>query len=180
MNYSKLSGRAGSLMAHHQIWQGTDHLLVVKEVGCVEEYKRFYFNDIQAFIVVRSANYLVWAILLPLISACIFALGMNAGDGRPFVNGLGIVLLIFWLVHLVRGLTCKCWIQTGINKEQLMMIKRVRAARKFWSRIQPELVAVQGEFSLDDMEREGTFVENVVPEPPPVFQGDSEPGAALS
>lgn len=180
LNYSKLSGRAGSLMAHHQIWQGSDHLLVVKMVGCVEEYKRFYFNDIQAFMVVRSANYLAWALLLPFISIFVFAIATTTGDGRPFVNGLGIVLIILWLIHLLRGMTCKCWIQTGINKERLMMFKRVRGANKFWSRIKPDLVAVQGEFSVEDMETEGIFVEKVIPEPPAILPDESESGVALS
>lgn len=180
LNYIKLSGRAGSLVAHHQIWQGSDHLLVVKEVGCVEEYKRFYFNDIQAFMVVRSVNYLAWAILLPVFFIFIFGIAQISGDGQPFVNGVGIVLIIIWLIHLLRGPTCKCWIQTEINKERLIMFKRVRAARKFWNRIKPDLVAVQGDFSLEDMEQEGAFVENVIPEPPAIPQGDSERGVALS
>lgn len=181
LEYRKLSGRAGSLLAYHQIWKGSDHLLMVKEVGCVEEYKRLYFNDIQAFVVVRSATYLLWTILLPVLLILIFfGIAPITGDGRPFVNGLGIILILVWLTHLLRGPTCTCWIQTGINKERLIMFKRVRSARKFWNRIQPELAEMQGTFSIEDMERAGTVGERVIPEIPIILPDNPEHEVVLA
>jgi len=42
--YIRVSRRYGSLMTHHQLWRGTDHILLVRETGSMEEYKRFYFR----------------------------------------------------------------------------------------------------------------------------------------
>ncbi len=95
---------------------------------------------------------------------------INAKESGPVVGVfVGVPLLICLIVHLLRGATCKCWIQTGINKERLVMFRRVREAQKFWKKLEPELVNVQGPFSLEEMEREGTFVEKEInPDPPPV------------
>ena len=33
------------------LWQGKDHLLSIDSSGYTEEYKRFYYRDIQAIII---------------------------------------------------------------------------------------------------------------------------------
>jgi hypothetical protein len=47
--YNKLPGsKKGFLIGKYTLWQGSDHLLQVFSRVGVEEYKRFYFSDIQA------------------------------------------------------------------------------------------------------------------------------------
>jgi hypothetical protein len=47
--YQRLPGKKkGFLIGHHTLWQGPDHLLQIYSRLGVEDYKRFYFNDIQA------------------------------------------------------------------------------------------------------------------------------------
>jgi len=46
--YRRLPGNAAALASYHRLWLGPDHLLAVRSVGFSEEYKRFYFSDIQA------------------------------------------------------------------------------------------------------------------------------------
>jgi hypothetical protein len=160
IKYTKLSRRSGSAASHHRMWKGPDHLLVVKEFGCAEEYKRFYFNDIQAVVIVRTAKYTLWAILLPVLA--LFLVGfMFSAENSTFLEWLLGIVVVAWLIHLAMGPTCKCWLQTGINKERLLMYGRVFAANRFWKRIEPDLSAAQGGFSLEEMESEGTrrFVE---------------------
>ncbi len=49
--YHKLPGtKKGFLIGKYTLWQGVDHLLHVYSRVGVEDYKRFYFNDIQAII----------------------------------------------------------------------------------------------------------------------------------
>ncbi|WP_372806035.1 hypothetical protein [Pontiella sp.] len=166
--YKKISGRAGSAIAHHRMWMAPDHLLVVKQIGCSEEFKRFYFSDIQAVVIMRSPRYALWALVLPVIA--LFLIGFIFSVDHPgFLQGLLGATLVFWVVHLAKGPTCTCWIQTGINKEKLPMFGRVRAANKFWLRIERELLEVQGRFDLDAMEAEGTRpVVDPKKAPPPV------------
>jgi len=166
--YTKFSKRTGTVIAHHRMWRADDHLLVVKSVGCAEEYKRFYFSDIQAVVLSRSSSYLLWALLLPVIAMFLSAFMIEA-DSRAFLGGLLAVTLVVWVVHLAKGPTCTCWIQTGINKERLRMFNRVRQANRFWQRIEPLLAEAQGAFSAEEMEAEGTRgVADPRKAPPPV------------
>lgn len=166
--YTKFSKRTGTVIAHHRMWKAADHLLVVKEVGCAEEYKRFYFSDIQALVIARSSSYLLWALLLPVIAMFISAFMIEA-NSRAFLGGLLAVILVVWVWHLAKGATCTCWLQTGINKERLHMFNRVREANRFWHRIEPLLAEAQGAFSVEAMEAEGTRgVADPRKAPPPV------------
>jgi hypothetical protein len=150
------------------MWMAPDHLLIVKQIGCSEEFKRFYFSDIQAIVIMRSQKYVLWALVLPVIA--LFMIGfISSLDNPAFLEGLLGVTLVFWVVHLVKGPTCTCWIQTGINKEKLPMFSRVSAANKFWRRIERELHEVQGRFDLAAMEAEGTRpMADPKKAPPPV------------
>ncbi len=151
--YRKLSRRAGSLISHSQLWKGSDHLLLVKEVGCAEEYKRFHYRDIQALVVIRSKAYAFWAVFLPVLALLLGGVVYTVGDVGS-VGGWIAALVVWFVVHLVRGPTCKCWIQTGINLERLIMFKRTAQVRKFMARVQPDIVSAQGRFSIDEMEGE--------------------------
>ena len=159
IHYTRASRRAGSVATYHQMWKAPDHLLLVKETGWAEEYKRFYYTDIQAVVVKQTAAYLIWAIILPILYLFAAGIGQSVDADTLFYIIAGVLFLVIWSLHLIQGPTCKCWIQTGINKEKLLMFRRVRQVRKFWKMISPILMAAQGEFSLEEMEREGTFKE---------------------
>ena len=178
LEYKKASRRVGTVITYHQIWRGPDHFLLIKEIGWIEEYKRLYFNDIQSITVRQTAAYLVWALILPVLALFAAGIAQTAGAGTGIYIFIGLLFLVIWSLHLIQGPTCACWIQTGINKEKLPMFRRVRQVRKFWKKFEPELTAVQGFFSLDEMEQVGTFTEHkrIIPEPPsvpPVFTTES-------
>ncbi|VGO14333.1 hypothetical protein PDESU_02892 [Pontiella desulfatans] len=166
--YETFSRRTGAVVAHHRMWKAPDHLMVVKEFGCAEEYKRFYFTDIQSIVIMRTPVYLLWALLLPVL--LLFMVGfMFSVEKAGFLVGLSCATLVIWFIHMLKGPTCKCWLQTGINRERLHMFNRVSAANRFWKRVEPLLRAAQGEFSLEEMEAEGTRpVITAKNTPPPI------------
>lgn len=169
VNYKKLSRRSASLVAHHRLWKGPDHLLVVKQVGCSEEYKRFYFRDIQAIIVKRTLSYRIWGLVLPCMALAILGAGWSSLDQEWGLWVLIGIIVVLWVVHLVLGRTCACWIQTAINKEKLVMFKRIAQVKRFWTKIEPDLTAAQGAFSIEEMEAEATRqAENPKFAPPPL------------
>ena len=54
--YTKLPGsKKGFFIGKYSLWQGTDHLLHIFARFGIEDYKRFYFSDIQA-IITRKTN----------------------------------------------------------------------------------------------------------------------------
>ena len=66
--YQRLPGR-GTLLdgdkwyatsrAMCTVWLGRDHLLLVSRAGYTENYKRFYFRDIQAIIIRKTVTSLI-------------------------------------------------------------------------------------------------------------------------
>jgi len=55
--YHKLPGsKKGFLIGKYTLWQGADHLLQVYSRVGVEEYKRFYFNDIRGVVTRKTAG----------------------------------------------------------------------------------------------------------------------------
>jgi hypothetical protein len=167
INYQRVSPRGWGLFRRQKIWKGSDHLLAVTETGYTEEFKRYYFSDIQSFTILWSKSYVGWAILWSMISLTAFAITVSSSDGVSetiVFTGVFVTLLI---IHLLRGPMCKCWIDTGINHDYLFAMRRVSQARRFWARVEPDLMAVQGEFSLEEMERLGAIVNRSARAAPP-------------
>ena len=149
--YKKLSGRGRTWSGHARIWQGEDHLLLVLTSGYVENYRRFFFKDIQGIVVQRTHMGKTWngiwgglglflgllALLVPddvgkIVLACLAA---------PFVIGL--------VINLALGPTCACYIRTAVQTERVPAISRRRTAEKFIARVEPLIVASQGELNTE-------------------------------
>ena len=79
--YQKLPGsRKGFLIGKYTLWQGSDHLLQIYSRVGVEEYKRFYFNDIQAVVTRKTAigtiqNIVMGLLVLVFTLPAVFFLG---------------------------------------------------------------------------------------------------------
>ena len=173
ITYQKASRAGRGFFSMYRLWKAPDHLLLIKEMGWNEEYKRFYFEDIQAFTVMWSKGYVIWGLLFPFFAIILFSIIWSYG-AHGWALAAAVLMLVFMVIHLLRGRTCKCWLQTGINKERLHMLSRVSHARKFWTEIGPQLVAVQGEFSLETMDAEGTFPDRKMRPVPPAMPKQDE------
>ena len=55
--YRKLPGRRRGFIFGSSVWMGSDHLLLVKSARFREEYKRFYFRDIQAIVTANAPRF---------------------------------------------------------------------------------------------------------------------------
>lgn len=160
--YAKLPGRGrrGSAIfsyARSRLWLGDDHLLAVDFTVASEEYRRFYFRDIEAVIIRRTSGRQVWnwiLCLLLLLSAGPFvALWWSEGEGGFLVAS--IILALFWLVFIVinsaRGATCQTHLRTAVQQEQLPSLGRLPVARKVLARVQPLIVAAQGAATPEEL-----------------------------
>jgi hypothetical protein len=153
--YTKLPGtglrRVGfiSVVAGRcQLFQGTDHLLSVDSIYGSETYKRFYFRDIQAFVV-RSTPWGMVSVLAFGALAGLAALLLFAND--PVALGFGVLFTtlfsILFIATLIRQLgwggTCQTWVQTAVQIEELPSLSRVKTCRKVLARLQPLIQAAQ-------------------------------------
>jgi hypothetical protein len=144
--YKKLAGGGLSLFFRHVLWQGPDHLLWVETGAFQEQYKRFYFNDIQAIILRRNQHRGLWALGW---GACILLFGIIwlTGRGPGYGSGLMTVLSALGLgIHWLRGPCCEVYLQTAVQIEKLSTLVRVPKALKVMERIRTAAEAVQGPF----------------------------------
>jgi hypothetical protein len=149
--YKPLPGRSQSVVSYYRIYSADDHLLSVTSYGFQEQYKRFYFRDIQAIIIERTsrrrnAN----LIILALSVLCgMWWLVLMANWSRSSI-GYAVVLSFFAVVCAVMALGnwilgpgCRCHIKTAVQTEQLNAIRRIGTAQKVLNRIQPLIAGAQ-------------------------------------
>lgn len=130
-----------------RLWLGDDHLLQVESVGgYTESYKRFYFRDIQAIYLHKTAAWFVANLALGLCTGffLLWALLVKNPGGvialAIFTGAFGFFLLL----NVFRGPTCSCHLKTAVHLEELPSLRRRRNAEKVLARLQPLIEAAQG------------------------------------
>ena len=159
--YRRLTGRRRSLLGFSQLWLGPSHILLLKSHFFTEEYHRFAFADIRAFVITETPGRIAFQ-LLALVAAMLWTSGLLAVNpvfAKAFFGITGALALAIVGVDIARGPRCRCHIYTAVSREQLTPVSRTRQARMFLARIRPEIEAVQGTWSTDR--------PHVVADPPP-------------
>lgn len=159
ITYQRLT-RAGSRRAfsvafqsRSSLWLGTDHLLCIDSNRFVENYKRFYFRDIQAIIICKSNRRAIWnAILTVPVFGCLLGLlgTLTSSDhdnkefGSLVVLGFLAIFLLVMLVNTLRGMGCNCYLRTAVQVEELPSLRRLPKTRKVMAKLRPLIAAAQG------------------------------------
>ena len=163
IEYRRLPGRGVrrqgiATAARTRLWLARDHLLSVDYQWYAEDYKRFYFRDIQAVILrkTRTAR-TINEVLMPLVCV-VLALALSLSIAGGFTDGFAIfwwiiaaVLLAFLVANILMGPTCVCHLKTAVQTEELPSLRRLRRARKVLARVRPLIVAAQGEITLGEI-----------------------------
>ena len=155
---------AVAFVSRSSLWLGGDHLLFVECSGYTETYKRFYFRDIQAVSIQRTMRYQWWNGIIGFFALgfLIFTIAiapktspaqwsgseMGGGIFLACVTGLCTLLLT---TNLLFGQTCKCFIRTAVQTEELPSLCRVRQTRRVLDKIRPLIVAAQGQLTADEV-----------------------------
>src|SRR4029078_13353826 len=80
------------------LWLGKDHLLCIDTNGYTENYKRFYFRDIQAFVIRKTDRYKWWGIVTGVMAAgCLFPAALTGEIVITYILGImgGVFALVF-------------------------------------------------------------------------------------
>jgi hypothetical protein len=150
--YLKIRGtKKGFLIGKYTLWQGGDHLLQIYSRVGVEDYKRFYFNDIQAIITRKTIAGKIQNIVLGLL-LLLFTIPavLNDGGWSVFWAALAGVLLIVMLVNLFRGPTSETKLLTAVQTEKLHSLHRLKNAINVMDRLRSIIQNVQGRLSRED------------------------------
>ena len=154
--YKRLPGRGprrGGFIAASfsrcSLYLGDDHVLAVDSTGFSEDYKRFYFSDIQAIITRKTRRGAFWSIILALMiaSSSMGALFLEGESFRILFWILSGTFLVFLLINVFRGPTCICHMTTAVQQDQLPSLNRLRVARKVIEMVRPAIERVQGKLS---------------------------------
>lgn len=133
------------------LWLGPDHILRVRTILFFEEYRRYYFRDIQAIVVTELSSSVAYYLY---IAAALLA---------PAAAFLAYTQHLLWAVICallaagsallgIQRRNCACYLKTSISTEALPSLRRLRNARKAVGIIQPEVDRVQGTVSREALE----------------------------
>jgi len=151
--YKRLPGkgrRKRSIIGFSRLYLGRDHILSVSNAAYTEDYRRFYFKDIQAIIIAAdsrreklAAGYLGTALLLIL-----FAL-WKGGSWSTFFMILAALFLFNVAINWHRGPTCSCRLYTAASREDLPSLRRIKKAQEVMEMLRPLILESQGGLSAE-------------------------------
>ncbi len=138
------------------LWLTDDHILLVQNNIFNENYRRFYFQDIQAFTIVESKRRL-WIAVANCIILVLFLLSAFATDEEAIrwtTLLLSVAPLLFLAMNWLKGETSCCYIQTNVQNVQLPMVRR-RTTEKIIEELSP--VILQDQASLIPKRKQHQF-----------------------
>src|SRR5579872_4300259 len=115
--YIRLPGRqvfsaSGAICS---LYLGGDHLLSLRSYfGVVEDYKRFYYRDIQGLLISETKTGDVWSLLLalPMIGFALLAWKLHGEPVGFWISvSVAVLFLILLVIHLIKGPTCASYIR---------------------------------------------------------------------
>ena len=136
-----------------QLWQGEEHLLLVEWDGAREYYKRFGYGDIQAFILRKTVEGLILSVIMTVLLVLFLAWAMSTADtvGRIILLSLSGLFGLLLVLNLLAGSTCKCFVQTAVQVEELTSLSRLPRAEKVFARLRPLIAQAQGELAPQEV-----------------------------
>jgi hypothetical protein len=144
--YQRLPGKKkGFLIGHHTLWQGSDHLLQVYSRLGAEDYKRYYFDDIQAIITRKTGTGRIQNIVLAALSGlfCLFA-ATSGGGWSLFHAAIAAAILLILLINVLKGHTCETVLLTAVQSEKLYSLHRLKTTEPVMNRLRSIIERRQG------------------------------------
>jgi len=146
--------------ARSSLWLGTDHLLCVVSTGYSENYKRFYFRDIQAIVIQKTERRKVWnwALGTPTV-ICLAVWGFNLllsrgsiGLGANLMGTIGTLAFALPLaINNALGPTTIGYLRTAVQTEELPSLSRLRRVRRVLARLRPLITQAQGQLAPEEI-----------------------------
>ena len=175
------SGVAVAVSSRCSLWLGRDHLLLIDSNGYTETYKRFYFQDIQAFTVLLTNRRMIWNCVFGGCTAIWMAIfGFISSEqtlGPPAVISFVIVLAFFavpLLINNLLGPTCGCRIRTAVQTEDLYPLKRLPLTRRVLAQLRPHIAQAQTKLSINRGQTGTDSANEVIPSSKEVSSGGTE------
>ena len=172
--FQRLPGRSTSVAEYYRVYAMPDHILSVTASGFSENYRRFYYRDIQAIVVRKTDSggtaSVILGILVGLTSLIWLSPILNP-DSRnvgfvlfcAIANGLFALPLI---INILLGPTCHCYIKTAVQIDRLYAVGRLRTAQKFLDRTRPRIAEAQSVPAATEPSAAASPITGSSPAPP--------------
>lgn len=145
--YRRLPGKLVGVVRKASLWEGKDHVLSVSGTRFVENYRRFFYRDIQAIIVRRCVRFgSLGAWLLTAFASAILLVWLRSSVlvlPARIVLGVLVGLCIYRLIVAFR-FSCRCYIQTAVSREELPSLMRSWNVEPALERIRAHIREEQG------------------------------------
>jgi hypothetical protein len=154
--YKRIGGKGArrrQFFTRNTLWLGADHLLQVEHTGYTEEYKRFYFRDIQSIIVQKDNRFLIWSLVLGgLLATCLtFVIQFDEQGAKIFFGCVAAPLFLALVINLIKGPSCYTRIKTAVQEEEVPAFRRVWKTQKAMAQVREMISAAQGTMSADEI-----------------------------
>ena len=168
--YRKLPGRGTRLEGTRwiaafrkgcRLWLAADHILLILSTRFSQEFKRFYFRDIQAITIRKTNSARTASIVLGIFAVIFAAIGfaVNNTVGRGILWIIAGFFTLLTLINAARGPSCITEIKTAAQTEELSSLKRLHTAQKTLAILRPLIEDAQGKIAHEDI---------LPPSPPPI------------
>lgn len=166
--YHRLASARMTFGMRVSLWRGRDHLLKVTSSNFTEDYRRFYFKDIQSITILKTNNGFGWTVVMAILTVLclVIAFAIGGMGGAIFCVIVISFLVLILAINVALGPTCKCWIRTAVKSERIESLGRLRKARKVLAALRPFILEAQGELTAE----ERAAAEAQQPESPAVSQ----------
>ena len=163
--YRRLPGKKKSfLIGYYTLWRGADHLLLVYSRFGIEDYRRFYFADIQSIITHKTVTGKIQNFILGMFMLIFgFMAFMMDGGGAIFGGIMVGCFSIFLFINWFRGPTCVTHLKTAVQTEKLHSMHRLKNAQKVMDHLRPLIEQIQGHLTPEALKQADLKVQQPHP-----------------
>lgn len=167
--YQRLPGKKkGFIMGRRTLWRGRDHLLQIKARWGAEDYKRYYFNDIQAIITRKTAAGKIQNIVAGSLAGLFGIFSATSASGWfPLNTIIAVVMLLILLINIFKGPTCATHLLTAVQTEKLHSLNRLKSALAVMNQLKPIIERYQGRIHRDTLVQQSARLSDPKKKAPP-------------
>lgn len=164
IQYKRIPGSKRGLVSSNSLWLGKDHLLSVKSTWFSEDYKRFYYSDIQSMVVIQTEQYRCELMVIMCLGILAIILNMLWNWYQFFIIA-GSFIISWLIIVLYKGPTCVCYIQTPIQQEKLLSLHRLKTVRKAFNLLIPLIHTAQGVIDREEFIKQFEKIDDSISNP---------------
>ena len=132
-------------MGQHTLWRSRDHLLQIYARWGSEDYKRYYFNDIQAIVTRKTEVGKIINFVMGALAGLFGLFAVTSTSGWvPFNTIIAAVMMLFLIVNVFKGPTCETHLLTAVQTEKLNSLNRLPTAQAVMNQLKPIIEHYQG------------------------------------